>query len=152
MELRESEWNKSLRWKFKALSFLLHVFTREGWNDCWWNMNFGCSVLALPPRSSERRKRVSTVCTCTYYPMISWGIVFHRQQTIYILCYTNLRESADFSNLKDVCHQPCSLKTIMRREYGKPGTLEQPEQADIRSFFFKQICYIRLSEVARKLI
>ena len=84
--------------------------------------------------------------------MISWGIVFHRQQTIYILCYTNLRESADFSNLKDVCHQPCSLKTIMRREYGKPGTLEQPEQADIRSFFFKQICYIRLSEVARKLI
>lgn len=88
---------------------------------------------SLAPRASERRKRVSTVCTCTYYPMISWGIVYHRQQTVYILCYTNLCESADFPNLKDVCHQPCSLKTMMRREYGKPRTPEQPEQAEIRS-------------------
>ena len=42
------------------------------------------------------KRKSLTVCACTKYSMISWGIIHHCQWTINPLLYTTIRESADF--------------------------------------------------------
>ena len=67
---------------------------------------FGIGPCSLVPRPRGWREKWPGIhcLRMREKPQDFWGIVYYRQLTVNFLRYTNLRESADFSRLKDACH------------------------------------------------
>ena len=121
MELREWEWNKSLIWKFKALSLLLHVFTREDWNDCWWNTNFGCSVLALYP-GQVRREKGYPLFAHVHTTLWFHGVLYSIVNKLFIFSVTQTSASQLIS---PIWKMSATNHALLKRWWG--GSMVNPE-------------------------